>query len=325
MFQFDGRATRIVCGALRPDNFHELTCVNALSRPGPLHNGAVQGYVGAKHGMSEPERIHPALDLITADTYYQIIFQEQILRIVTEIGGFDWTHSAYIRRIISKKLGDQEFNRQGERFMEGAQSVHERIDGVPAMDHETAARIWACRITAGSYAFNAAHSTAYSMIAYWCMWLKRKFPEDFDAAALAHLNNDEKLAGLRRDAVRGKGARSGIEVRPPAVDSGATWEPGDGFIRAGWAQVPGIGDKMAAKIVEAFPEGPPDWESLTLVAGIGPKKLDAIQAFANASDPFDIHKLDRMLDTTRAEDRVRGVVVASAHPYLGRAVHRARQ
>jgi DNA polymerase III subunit alpha len=293
IFQFDGRATRVVNGILKPDDFHEIANVNALSRPGPLHNGAVQGYVGAKFGTAQPERIHPALDAITEDTKYQIIYQEQILRTVVDIGQFDWTHAAYIRKIISKKLGDQEFNRQWSKFWEGAKTLHERSD-YPKMTEDEAQRIWKLCITAGSYAFNAAHSVSYSILAVWCMWLKRHHPAAFFAAFLSKVGDDDKLEALRRDAVK-----HGVDVLPPNIESGATWRRfGGDEIRAGWEQVPGIGEKMAAKIEEGEPLQ--TWSDLEKVPGIGPKKREAIEEFAHSEDPFGIYRLSESLDAVRA-------------------------
>jgi DNA polymerase-3 subunit alpha len=293
IFQFDGRATRIVNGALKPDSFHEVVCVNALSRPGPLHNGAVQGYVGAKFGKSTADRIHPALDMITEDTKYQIIFQEQILRIVSIIGGFDWTSAAYIRKIISKKLGEQEFNRQWGEFLKGALKVHERID-VPPMDEATAKAIWGMCITAGAYAFNAAHSTAYSKIAWWCMWLKRLHPAAFFAASLSKLKNDEKLASIRRDSLK-----HDIKLLAPALDSDVDWRVEDGkTVRAGLRQIPGIAEKSAAKILEYGPYQ--EWEDLERVPGVGPKTVEKIVEFVQQPDPFDIYRLAEDLDAVRA-------------------------
>lgn len=300
VFQFDGRATRIVNGAVKPDNFNEVVSVNALSRPGPLHNGAVQGFVSAKFGKANPEdRIHPALDLLTEDTKYQIIFQEQILRIVSVIGGFDWTSAAYIRKIISKKLGEQEFNRQYAEFEKGALTVHERMD-VPPMQKEQIKRIWGMCITAGAYAFNAAHATAYSMIAAWCMWLKRHHPAAFYAGSLAKIKNDEKLAALRRDAIK-----HDIKILPPALNSGPDWTvDGTTAVRAGLKQIPGIAEKSAQKIMDYGPYE--EWEDMERVPGVGAKSIEKIKRFVSSEDPFDIYKLDESLKSIR-KDLMEGI------------------
>lgn len=149
IFQYEGRAMRYVNGALKPDSFEEVVLVNALSRPGPLHNGAANEYIDIKMGRKKPELLHPSLESICSKTNYQIVYQEQILRIMGEVFNFDWTHRAEIRRIISRKIGEQEFNRRWERAKEGAKLLH------PDMPEEVAKAIWGMCITAGSYAFNA--------------------------------------------------------------------------------------------------------------------------------------------------------------------------
>lgn len=145
IFQFDGRAMRSVNAELQPDSFKEICDVNALARPGPLHNNASAEYIDTKRGRKKPRRFHPLCDEITKTTQYQIVYQEQIMKICGEIGGFDHTHRATIRKIISHKHGEQEFNSWWERFRDGAADR-----GVP----ESVARdIWGACITAGSYAF----------------------------------------------------------------------------------------------------------------------------------------------------------------------------
>lgn len=298
IFQFDGRATRMVNGAVKPDNFDEIALLIALSRPGPLHNGAVEGYTAVKFGKAgAKERLHPALDPITAFTNYQIIYQEQILRIVREIGNFDWEGAGAIRKIIAKKKGEQEFMRQWDKFRDGATTLHERDSSLDPITEEDAARIWGMLTTSGAYAFNAAHSVSYGKIAYWCMWLKQKHPAAFFAASLAKMSNDEKIEGLRRDAVK-----HDIEVRPPALDSDSTWRAeGTAAIRAGWEEIPGIGEKMAARIAEYIEENGEleAWSDLVNIEGVGPVTVEKITEFTQMDDPFRIHSLDRALDTVR--------------------------
>lgn len=282
IFQFDGRAMRLVNNALKPDNFYEVCVVNALARPGPLHNNAMTDYVDIKHGVKQPELRHPLFDNIVANTQFQVVYQEQILRIVMEIGGFDWTHAAYIRKIISRKIGEQEFNRQGDRFMAGAL---ER-----GLSKELAKKIWGMCITAGSYAFNAAHSVSYGMLAFWSMWLKIHHPLVFYTAALRRL--PDRLGNLHLQLMK-DAERHGLRILPPAPGrSGVTWAPvGKRTIRAGYTTIPGVGEKIAQAMVSAEAT---DWVDMLAVKGIGPKTIDRIMAWAEQDDPLEIHKLDRL-------------------------------
>lgn len=284
IFQFEGRAMRSVCGAIRPDNFKEICDVNALARPGPLHNGSSNEYIDIKSGVAQPERIHPMLDHIVATTNYQIVYQEQILKIVTEIGNFDWTAASYIRKIISKKLGEQEFNRQWDKFRSGAVSN--------GMDEATARRIWGACITAGAYAFNYAHCCAYGMLGYWAMHFKVYHPSVFFAAALRYCaGSKEKELSLLRDTKRHERT---LEILPPDIAlSAAEWRPeGEQQLRMGFNQIPGIADKTSTQILAWRGEREDlRWSDLAEVKGIGKKTIEKIYEFTVHSDPLGIFKL----------------------------------
>jgi len=287
VFQFDGRAMRSVNGELKPDNFIEVRDVNALARPGPLHNNATAEYVDVKRGRKEPRRLHPMLDAICGDTHYQIVYQEQILRIVREIGDFDWTAASYIRKIISRKIGEQEFARQWDKFWAGAQRH--------GMDEETARAIWGQCITAGSYAFNVAHSTSYGMLAWWTMYMKQHHPTAFYVASLRKYDKQRELL---RDAMR-----HGITIEPPSASrSGVTWtydKSTPQSVLPGLTQIKGIGEETAKKIVEARDAADAmtwNWDSLRSIKGIGDKKISTIKEFCAQEDPFEVLKLKRDTD-----------------------------
>jgi DNA polymerase III subunit alpha len=291
-----------VCGELQPDSFKEICDVNALARPGPLHNNASAMYCDIKRGRAKPEKLHPIYDRIAETTHYQIVYQEQILRIVMEVGGFDWTHAAYIRKIISKKLGEQEFNRQWERFWEGAK---ER-----GFEQDVARKIWGLCITAGAYAFNAAHCVSYGMLAFWTMWLKVYHPQVFYTACLMKMNPDKQLNYLR-DAMK-----HGLEILPPdPVRSAVSWSVDGDAIRGGLMQVPGIGDKtgplMLAYREETAKLHPKNavtkWSDYLAIKGIGPKTIAKLEEYSNSDDPFGIHRLHRRLESVRKEMRKLGL------------------
>lgn len=286
VFQFEGRSMRTVNRGVKPNNFNEICDVNALARPGPLHSGATEDYVAAKHGHADPEHIHPMLDDITYFTYYQIVYQEQILRIVMEIGNFPWTHAAWIRRIISKKIGEQEFARQGERFMEGAQAN--------GLTWDQADAIWRRCITAGSYAFNAAHCVSYGMLGYWTQWLKQHHPQAFYSASLTKAEGKKD----RRELLLRDAWHHGMEIRPPRPHAPSVhWTWAGNELRAGLTQISGVGEKMARAMVDHADEhGAESWADYTTLKGFGPKTAEKIEAFCAEEDPFRIHWLNNSIE-----------------------------
>ena len=297
VFQFDGRAMRSVNQGVVPDNFMEICDINALARPGPLHSGATGEYIDIKHGRAEPVHYHPIVDEITKHTQYQIVYQEQILQVVRDLGGFSWEEAARIRKIISKKRGEQEFNQQRDKFVAGA-AKH-------GMDKPDANRVFSMLATAGAYAFNAAHCVSYGMLAYWTMWLKRHHPSAFYVASLRKTGGGDqkgkaKQLGLLRDC-----AKKQIPVLPLHLNKcGANWTADGGAIRPGFTQVQGIGDKTAELILaerERIGGRFSGWNEVGKVKGVGPVAIQKMQDFIEEEDPFKLTLLQETLDRVRKE------------------------
>ncbi len=244
IFQFDGRAMRSVNQELKPDTFAEICDVNALARPGPLHSGAAAEYIQVKHGKKKAERFGPVVDKITLHTNYQIVYQEQILQVVRQLANFSWEEAARIRKLISKKQGEQAFNAQRERFMQGTAE-----NGIPEVQ---AAKIWKLIVTAGAYAFNAAHCVSYGMLAFWTMWLKRHYPQQFYVAALQKVSGSGNDKKKKEQQILRDAAKKGLSVLPPHVGrGGATWAVDGPHLRAGLTQIPGVGERAAEHLILA--------------------------------------------------------------------------
>ncbi len=340
IFQYEGRTTRMVNSQLKPDTFQELVDVNALSRPGPFHSGSTLDYINQKWGKWDRHddrnawTYHEAVERICGYTKFQIIYQEQLLAICREIGGFSWADTAKVRHIIAWKYGDAAFNAYKGQFVEGA--VSNGIDPVLA---ET---IFNRMTTAGNYAFNLAHSVSYSMLGFWSMWFKQYHPDVFYAASLRKTASD-KWAALMRDAMdpkyfpsRGKNGMRG-EGKPVTIGnvdldlSDITWgrdETGHRLI-PGFTQIPGIGVKLAQQICAeraiAWQDGE-EWNLSDIgeVKGIGPKKLELITDWTTAIDPFNVNRLHGKLDEVRGLLR-NGQLIDAYGTMLPAATHRAEE
>lgn len=290
IFQFDGRAMRSVNREVKPDNFAEVCDINALARPGPLHSGAAAEYIMVKHGKKKAEILHPVVGEITAHTNQQIVYQEQILQVVRRLGNFTWEEAALIRKLISKKQGEQAFNRMMDKFVQGA------MDNGLSEAH--AIRVWKQLVTAGAYAFNAAHCVSYGMLAYWTMYLKQFHPLEFYCAALQKYDPKTKGFDLLKEA-----NAKGIPILPPdPAASGRTWEIdySVGGLRAGFEQVTGIGAKTAEAMLayrESYAVG--EWSDFANVKGIGPKTMERVREFAEQPDPFGLNLMSETLSRVR--------------------------
>jgi DNA polymerase-3 subunit alpha len=305
IFQFSGRATRLVNREVKPDDFGEITDINGLSRPGPLFSGTTADYIDIKHGKKAMRRLHPLWDAVTAPTKGQVIYQEQVLNILKNIGKIPITRVGEIRRIISQKLGEAQFNESAGDFVRGA-AEH----GISA---DMAMEMWGRIVTSATYSFVYAHSASYAMLGFWCMWLKIHYSYEFYTAALHKADKDDWptiIKDATRHGVRVLGAHPGL-----SDDNWSIVPQADGsrVLRAGLLQIPGIGPSKAEAIktyraqIAALPLGGADLAKLTVadlinVSGIGPKMMEKIEAI-DPEDPFGIHRIERVLTGVRAAIR----------------------
>lgn len=307
IFQFEGRATAIVNADVGPENFGHLADINALSRPGPLFSGMTAEYCHVKHGRKEAEKLHPVVDRLTGWTYGQIVYQEQVLSIVKDLAGFPMARVGDIRRIISQKLGRMAMANAYQEFEEGCFKTH----GIKA---DLARRIWNFIATSSTYSFNQSHSVSYSLLAFWCMYLKLYHPTAFYAAQLTKAGDGKDdlydRGKLMQDAIR-----HGVTIAPPDIEmSGPNWtaDTDSKRVLAGFMQVSGIGPATTKQILQwrkderEFREmsadgitAPWQWGDLIAVKGIGPKTILKIKDFAESEDPFGIHAVERKVGPVR--------------------------
>lgn len=295
IFQFEGRATRVVNHRVKPDTFMEIADIGSLSRPGPLFSGTTTEYVEVKWGERQASRFHPIIDELTKDTKGQIIYQEQVLLTLDRVGGLPVRRVHEIRQIISQKLGEAQFNASAEDFIRGAADLH-------GIDPEVGRKIWGRLVTSATYAFNVAHAVSYGMLAFWCMWLKVHHPSAFYTAQLQKIDK-ERWPRLIRDAEQHDIRVRGVNL----ATSGRTWTQVQGKKRAsivaGWEQLNGVGPSVAGKIADYAASGSPLVETSDLlnVSGIGPATLEKMRPLIDSPDPFGLRRVAKALKVVRRE------------------------
>ena len=242
VFQFDGEITSTVVPPINPDRIDVLIDAVALSKPGPLYSRSTRAYIEIKSGIRKMKgSSHPLVIELTKDTYGQILYQEQVMRIVREIGGFSWEDTTKIRKAISKSMGQEFMGGFEEKFVEGAEKR-----GVSGRE---ASEIWGHICTHGLWSFNKAHAAGYAILGYWMMYLKQHFPLQFYWSCILEEKDERKRNVLLIDFME-----KGYRIYPPHANySKVGWSiSGDG-LRAGLTEVGGIGDKIASAIISKQP------------------------------------------------------------------------
>jgi DNA polymerase-3 subunit alpha len=205
IFQFESSGMRDILRKAKPQTLEDLIALNALYRPGPLRSGMVDDYIARKQGKTEVKYELPQLAPILDETYGVIAYQEQVMRVARELGGFTLGEADILRKAMGKKNPEVMAKQRG-KFVDGA-----RKNGI---SEKKAGPIFDLMEHFAGYGFPKAHSTAYAFLAYQTAYLKANYPWHFAAALLTiEAQNTDKLAlylGECRD--------RGVPVLPPDIN-----------------------------------------------------------------------------------------------------------
>ena len=253
VFQFESNLANDKLRAMKCDRFEDLVATNALIRPGPLDSGMTDVFIDRKLGRKDVIYPHPDLEKVLEPTYGVIVYQEQVMRIASELAGFTLGEADVLRKAVGKKIAvliKEELGKFVERAVE--RGVDKRIALELSNQIETF----------GRYGFNRSHSAAYSLVAYHTAWLKAHHPPEFMAALLSSVldNTDSvvKYISTCRDLPRYLPQfDESLEVLPPDVnESGWKFTVTEADkIRFGLGAVRGVGQSAVHSVLDARQQG----------------------------------------------------------------------
>ena len=243
VFQFESSGMQEALQKLRPNCISDLVAMNALYRPGPME--MIGDFIDRKQGRSKISYIHPKLEEILRETYGVIVYQEQVMKIASEVAGFSLAKADMMRRAMGKKDKNLMATVKGE-FIRGSQQR--------GVDSRLAGEIFDLIEKFASYGFNKSHSVAYSVVAYQTAYLKAHYPAEFMAATLSsEINDIDRIAVLIDDC-----RKSGIAVLPPDVnESSLDFTVVHGTIRFGLGAIKGVGESAVEGIIVGRKTGGP--------------------------------------------------------------------
>ena len=239
IFQLESSGITAFMKELKPTCFEDVVAGIALYRPGPMDS--IPKYIeNKKHPENiryTDEHLKPILDV----TYGCLIYQEQVMQIVRDLGGYSFGRSDLVRRAMSKKkmavmLEEKEYFVHGKKDADG----NIEIPGCVAngISEAAAEEIFEDMVSFASYAFNKSHAAAYAVVAFQTGYLKAHYPVEFMAALMSSVaGNARHIADYVRNC-----REMGIDCLPPSVlHSKGRFSVENGKIRFGLASVKNVG------------------------------------------------------------------------------------
>lgn len=175
IFQLESNGMRNSIDVLKPSSFADIAALIALFRPGPMDN--IQTYALRKERKEKFTYLNKIMEKILAPTYGIIIYQEQIMKIATDMGGLSLEDADNFRRAISKKDLSKIAVLKGKFILGALKNGYKESD---------AKEIYETIVKFASYGFNKAHSISYAYICSQMAYLKAHYPLEFYATILEH-------------------------------------------------------------------------------------------------------------------------------------------
>ena len=122
VFQFESSGMRDTLRKAKPQCLEDLIALNALYRPGPLRGGVVDDYIARKHGRVEIKYELPQMEPVLKETYGVIAYQEQVMRLASELAGFTLGQADELRARWARRTPRRCMAKQREAFMSGARA-----------------------------------------------------------------------------------------------------------------------------------------------------------------------------------------------------------
>ena len=243
IFQLESSGMRGFMKRLQPDSLEDVIAGISLYRPGPMD--FIDQYIEGKKNAGSVHYLCPELEPILRTTYGCIVYQEQVMQIVQDLGGYTLGRADLVRRAMSKKKHDV-MNAERKNFVYG--NPEEGVPGCAArgIDPAVADRIFDMMTAFASYAFNKAHAACYAVVSYQTAYLKYYYPEEFMAALMTSvIDVTTKVSDYIYSCRQMK-----IELLPPDINEGrGEFSVQNHKIRYALNAVKGIGKAVVDEIV----------------------------------------------------------------------------
>ena len=243
VFQLESGGMKSFMKELKPRNFEDIIAGISLYRPGPMD--FIPKYVRGKNSGEPVTYACPELEPILAPTYGCIVYQEQVMQIVRDLGGYTLGRSDLVRRAMSKKK-QYVMEQERKNFIYG--NAEEDVPGCVArgISEQVAKQIYEDMTDFAKYAFNKSHAACYAVVAYQTAWLKYYHPVEFMAALLTSvINNPGKVAEYILVC-----RNMGIAILSPDINEGeAGFSVSNGGIRYALTAIRAVGRPVIDAIV----------------------------------------------------------------------------
>ncbi len=209
-FYIESPAMRGLLAKVPCRNYLDLVAVSSIIRPGVAKSGMMQEYIERFHNPARVKHLHPKLADLLKETLGIMIYQEDVMKVVHHLAGFDLNECDLLRRLMTgKKKSEDDLTHLRARFLGNC-----RKSGIQP---RVASEVWRQVESFSGYSFCKAHSATYAAESMQSLYLKAHYPLEFMVAVINNEGGFYPKEVYVRELIR-----LGAEVEPPCINQ-SSW------------------------------------------------------------------------------------------------------
>lgn len=274
IFQFGSDQMVALIKNVQPVNIDDICAINALFRPAIISAGGIDEYL---HGRENPamaqekfDKIHPDIWPILKNTFGVIAYQEQLMFIMQQIGGFTMAEADKGRKIY-KLLHKGNASKSGE-FMELIQKFGRKA-GEKGVSKTNITYLNNLLAKYSEYSFNRSHSFAYALNAYISMWLKINYPKEY-YISLFNNSGASDISSFIRQAKNEKIIFNELLCNQADKDFSIDYDTGN--IKMSLNLIKGIASKDVGKLIDTKLDGLNELMNFVKKEKIGKRSIEPL-------------------------------------------------
>lgn len=246
IFQLEKAAARKILETIECNSFDDVMATNALNRPGPLKQKMHEMYAENKANVESAKSSQ--FYEYCKESYGTVIFQEQLMLICVNIGGYTWPEADRMlkmtkhgKELALRLLAEEKKNGNDykKKFFTNALKH--------GMSREEIEEIWEAMLV---YSFNKGHAAGYSLVSMEEMFFKVYHPTTYWYVKIKYANNEGE-----RERFCNIAAKEDVVLFLPHINYSQPFTSmrtvdGEKVLQKGLTDIKGIGEKAAAYIYE---------------------------------------------------------------------------
>lgn len=244
VFQLESAGMKSFMKELKPQCLEDIIAGISLYRPGPMD--FIPKYIAGKDNQDGITYLTPELKPILEPTYGCIVYQEQVMQIVRDLGGYTLGRSDLVRRAMSKKK-QHVMEVERNNFIYG--NAEENVPGClsKGISEAAAGQIYDNMMDFAKYAFNKSHAACYAVVSYQTAFLKKYYPVEYMAALMTSVIDNAGKVSEYINVCR----QMGLEIMAPDVNTGnVSFTAVDGKIGYALTAIKSVGRPVIEGLVE---------------------------------------------------------------------------